>query len=354
MLPARRGVRELMQARRAAQNRVVFYDLETSIVARYQPGMPRGPKGASRRNLIVEIGAVCTTGRMFHRLVDPRWRNLTLAETFERTGQNPHRTLRFWTKLFGEKNMLVHNTVLAKKSRATVEQRMSAFDDLFTADDRFVTAKIALADFTQFVFDGDFRQPLMVAHNGNSFDHSIVRAHLRRLCLPDFDKARMKDSLKPARQTLPRMKSHALGLLHQRLLGEHFDNQHHALSDAQALYRVCAAMARVENIEVHNLWSGDAGSLTSLRGVGPKTAKALRKAGFDLPTFRRCVMQHHECPDNVKPLIRNHKSLWKTLRKKWYAEKEKLRRSRARKPQRSERGTKRGPTRRTTKRSKSV
>lgn len=323
-----------MQARRAAQNRVVFYDLETSIVARYQPGMPRGPKGASRRNLIVEIGAVCTSGRTFHRLVDPRWRSMTLAETFERTGQNPHRTLRFWTKLFGEKDMLVHNTVLAKKSRATLDERMAAFDDLFTADDRFVTAKNALADFTQFVYDGDFRQPLIVAHNGNSFDHSIVRAHLRRLCLPDLDKARMKDSLRPARRTLPRMKSHALGLLHKQLLGDHFDNQHHALSDAQALYRVCAKIAAVEKVEVQDLWSGEKGTaaLTLLRGVGPKTAKALRGAGFDLPAFRKCVMRHQECPDHVKPLIRNHKSLWKTLRKRWYAEneKEKLRRHNAR------------------------
>ena len=323
-----------MRARYAAKNRVVFYDLETSIVARYKPGMPKGPKGASRRNLIVEIGAVCTSGRMFHRLVDPRWQNLTLAETFERTGQNPHRTLRFWTKLFGEKNMLVHNTVLAKKSRATLDERMSAFDNLFTADDRFVSAKSALADFTQFVYDGDFQQPLMVAHNGNSFDHSIVRAHMRQLCLPDFDKARMKDSLRPARQTLPRMKSHALGLLHKRLLGDHFDKQHHALSDAQALYRVCAKIADIEKVEVHHLWSGDkgAGSLTSLRGVGPKTAKALLKAGFDMSSFRQCVVQHRECPEDVKPLIRNHKSLWKTLRKKWYVEneKEKLRRHHAR------------------------
>jgi DNA polymerase III epsilon subunit-like protein len=314
-----------MRARYAARTRVVFYDLETSIVARYKPGMPKGPKGASRRNLIVEIGAVCTSGRMFHRLVDPRWQNLTLAETFELTGQNPHRTLRFWTKLFGEKNMLVHNTVLAKKSRATLDERMCAFDDLFTADDRFVSAKIALADFTQFVYDEDFRQSLMVAHNGNSFDHSIVRAHMRRLCLPDFDKARMKDSLKPARQTLPRMKSHALGLLHKRLVGEDFENQHHALSDAQALYRVCAKIADIEKVEVHDLWSGDkgAGSLTSLRGVGPKTAKALRNGGFDMQSFRECVVRHRECPDNVKPLVRNHKSLWKTLRKKWCVEREK-------------------------------
>ena len=341
---ARCSAQELMRAQRAQRNRVVFYDLETSIVARYRPGMPRGPKGASRRNLIVEIGAVCTTGRMFHRLLDPRWRSMTLAETFERTGQNPHRTLRFWTKLFGEKNMLVHNTVLAKKSRATLDERMAAFDDLFTADDRFVSPKNALADFTQFLYDGDFRQPLMVAHNGNSFDHSIVRAHLRRLCLPDLDKARMKDSLRPARRTLPRMKSHALGLLHKRLLGDNFDNQHHALSDAQALYRVCAKIAGIEKVEVHDLWSGEKGTaaLTSLRGVGPKTAKALRGAGFDLPAFRECVMRHRECPDDVKPLIRNHKSLWKTLRKRWYVaeERQKLRRERVIAP-RSGRATRR-------------
>lgn len=314
----------LAACRRRVSDRIVFYDLETSIVARYKAGMPKGPKGASRRNLIVEIGAVCTSGRMFHRLVDPRAQNMTLSQTFEWTGQNPHRTLRFWTKLFNEKNMLVHNTTLAKKSRATLQQRMAAFDDLFTADDRFVSAKKALADFTQFVYDGDFRQPLLVAHNGNSFDHSIVRAHLRRLCLPDLDKSCMKDSLTPARRTLPRMKSHALGLLHKRLVGGDFPMQHHALSDAQALYRVCAAIAGVEKVPLPHLWSdnADEGSLTSLRGVGPKTAKALREAGFNLKTLRESVMAHRSCPESVRPLIRNHKSLWKSLRKKWYVDNE--------------------------------
>lgn len=343
----------LASCRRSVSDRVVFYDLETSIVARYKPGMPKGPRGASRRNLIVEIGAVCTSGRMFHRLVDPRAQNMTLSQTFEWTGQNPHRTLRFWTKLFGEKNMLVHNTVLAKKSRATLEERMRAFDDLFTADDRFLPAKKALADFTQFVYDGDFRQPLLVAHNGNSFDHSIVRAHLRRLCLPDLDKAAMKDSLTPARQTLPRMKSHALGLLHKRLVGGDFSMQHHALSDAQALYRVCAAIAGIEKVPLSHLWSDDGyvGSLTSLRGVGPKTAKALREAGFDLKTLRESVMANGSCPESVRALVRNHKSLWKTLRKKWYVDNE--RKTLAEHEQRVKRGRQAHRVR-LTRRSKSV
>ena len=294
----------------AGLRRVVFYDLETSIVARRAKTSREG----LRRNLIVEIAAVCTLGRTFHHLVDPRARGETLEDTFARTGQNPDRTLRFWTKLFVEKNLLHKRTRAQKKH--PVEQRLQAFDLLFDGE-AFVPAKLALARFAQFNLDsGDsVLAPLLVAHNGASFDHPILRAYAQNTELV-FDPACMHDSLKPARHIMPGMKSHSLGSLHSALVGSPF-RAHHALDDARALKSVCEALALKEGVSVPDLWSPTHGSLTSLRGVGPKTARALRRAGYTLPTLRAAVRAQRLCPEELKPCIRNHKSLWRNLRNKW-------------------------------------
>lgn len=305
---------------RQAARRVVFYDLETSIVARAREGAPR-PRAAGRRNLIVEIGAVCDQGHTFHRLVDPRRHGMSLQETFEHTGQNPERTLRFWQKLFAEKELLPRRGRRSgggRRQRSAaegLEARCARMELLFDGD-AFVTTRSALTQFTQFVFRADTpaAPPLLVAHNGASFDHSIVRAHTQRLALPAFDPATLKDSLRPARQLLPHLKSHALSNLHTHLVREPF-RAHHALSDAVALSRVCRALAAREHVPLHQLWTAQ--SLTSLRGVGPKTARALRNAGYTCDRLKQAVRSHPACPPELRACIRNHKSLWRRLRKKW-------------------------------------
>lgn len=294
------------QAKYAAEHvakharRVVFYDLETSIVARAANG------SGGRRNLIVEIGAVCDQGQAFHRLVDPRRQGMSLMETFEHTGQNAERTLRFWYKLFGEKKMLSRH-----RSR-NVEARCARLEHLFDGD-AFVTTRTALTQFVEFVYHRG-ENPLLVAHNGNSFDHPIMRMHLDRLALPAFNPLTFQDSLRPARQLLPHLKSHTLSNLHKHLVREPFV-PHHALSDALALASVCRAMADRERVPLQHLWTAE--SLTSLRGVGPKTARALRGAGYTYARLKRAVQTHAECPPELKTCIRNHKSLWRKLRKKW-------------------------------------
>ena len=183
--------------------RVVFYDLETSIVA-------RGANGSGgRRNLIVEIGAVCDQGQAFHRLVDPRRQGMSLMETFEHTGQNAERTLRFWYKLFGEKKMLSRH-----RSR-NIEARCARLEHLFDGD-AFVTTRTALTQFVEFVYHQG-ENPLLVAHNGNSFDHPIMR-DLDRLALA-FDPLTFQDSLRPARQILPHLNP-TLSNLHKHLVRE--------------------------------------------------------------------------------------------------------------------------------------
>lgn len=303
---------------RAAARRVVFYDLETSIVARARAGSPR-PRAAGRRNLIVEIGAVCDQGHTFHRLVDPRRHGMSLQDTFAQTGQNPERTLRFWQKLFAEKELLPRRGRRGGGRRASaaanLEARCARMEELFDGD-AFVTTRTALTQFTQFVFraDAPAAPPLLVAHNGASFDHSIVRAHQQRLALPTFDPATLKDSLRPARQLLPHFKSHTLSNLHKHLVREPFQ-AHHALSDALALFRVCQALAVRERVPLDQLWTAQ--RLTSLRGVGPKTARALRNAGYTYAGLKQAVRSHAECPPALRACLRNHKALWRQLRGTW-------------------------------------
>jgi DNA polymerase III epsilon subunit-like protein len=171
-----------------------------------------------------------------------------------------------------------------------------------------------------FAYKGRLTPPLLVAHNGASFDHSIMRAHATRLQLPQFDRECMKDSLRPARQMMPHLRSHSLGNLHKKLIREPFQ-AHHALSDALALYRVCHALARRENVMVADLWSTTRGSLTSLPGIGPKTARALRAADYNLQKLKEVVQTHETCPEALKTCIRNHRSLWRKLRNNWVVSK---------------------------------
>lgn len=302
--------------------RVVFYDLETSIVSKARTHEPFSTniKGMKRRNLIVEIGAVDMNvpgadpySSTFHRLVDPRMRNMTLAETLQLTNQNVHRTLMYWNKLFSQKKMI------EKQSKSVpVEEQLAVFEDLFDSSE-FVTTKRALSQFIGFCLG---RQqipdtPILVAHCGKSFDHQIVRAFCHRLHLPQFGNY-MLDSLPAARRILPRLKSHSLGNLHNKLIGTDFDFAHHAMADAHALFRVCKALAERESLShVSDLWSDYYADLTHIRGIGPQTSKSLRLAGYDTATLRACVLANETCPQKLKKVIRNHKSLWKGMRKKW-------------------------------------
>lgn len=305
---------------KAIARRVVFYDLETSIVARRKPSDPVFPKGMTRRNLIVEIGAVDhqqgQASSTFHRLVDPRLKHLTLIQTLTTTNQNPKATFRFWNKLFYEKKMITEKERAERKHMSVKE--LAALYDVFFDSEAFVNAKTAISEFIAFCIHGRkiTDTPILVAHNGKSFDHSILRHHCYRLRLPQLS-CKMYDSIPIARQIKPGLRSYALNHLHEKLVGVDFEH-HHALADAHALLRICKALGSMENLaDVSFLWSTSHGSFTSLKGVGPKTAKAFRDAGYDLPTLRATVLQLEECPEVLCKSIRNHKSLWQKLRKKW-------------------------------------
>lgn len=314
--------------------RVIFYDLETSIVAKRKASDPVYPKGMTRRNLIVEIGAVdspATGGSSctFHRLVDPRIEHLSLMETLNVTNQNARGTFNFWNKLFYEKKFITKEEKRERRHMPVDEQAV-LYDAMFDAD-LFVPAKKALSEFIAFCILGTSvsNAPILVAHNGRSFDHNILRHHCHRLHLPQLA-CEMHDSIPVARQILPGLKSYSLGALHDRLIGVEFQ-QHHALADAHALNRICRALTKHEGLpDVSCLWSKSHGSLTSIKGVGAKTSKTLRRVGYSLPTLHAEVLERETCPSPVKKSLRNHKSLWKTLRKKWLKEEERKQASKKR------------------------
>lgn len=308
------------------QKRVIFYDLETSIVAKRKASDPVFPKGMTRRNLIVEIGAVdspATGGSStFHRLVDPRIENLSLVETLALTNQNARGTFTFWNKLFYEKKIITKEEKRERRNMP-VEEQAILYDTLFDAD-VFVPAKKALSEFIAFCILGRSvsNTPILVAHNGKSFDHNILRHHCHKLHLPQLS-CEMYDSIPVARQIIPGLRSYSLGALHDRLVGIGFQ-QHHALADAHALNRICKALAEREGLsDVSCLWSKSHGSLTSIKGVGAKTSKTIRNAGYSLLTLHEAVLERETCPSPLRKSLRNHKSLWKTLRKKWIKEEKK-------------------------------
>lgn len=306
--------------------RVIFYDLETSIVAKRKASDPAFPKGMTRRNLIVEIGAVDSPAigdsSTFHMLVDPRIEHLSLMETLNITNQNARGTFTFWNKLFYEKKIITREEKRERR-HMPIEEQAELYDTLFDTD-LFVPAKKALSEFIAFCILGTSvsSTPILVAHNGRSFDHNILRHHCHRLHLPQLT-CKMHDSIPVARQILPGLKSYSLGALHNKLIGVEFQ-QHHALADAHALNRICQALTKHEDLpDVSCLWSKTHGSLTSIKGVGAKTSKTLRGVGYSLPTLHAEVLNSETCPSPVKKSLRNHKSLWKTLRKKWLKEERK-------------------------------
>ena len=308
---------KLKRAVRGTPRRCVFYDLETSYTGPWKQGMFKGKKGASRRNLIVEIGAVSLPDRLiFHRLVDPRLKHMDVKTTLETTGQDIGRTLKSWAKLFSEKNLIPKHSA-AWRAQST-EERMRAFDRLFSDRKIFVSTRSAVAHFTKFVYNGSVTCPLIIAHSGCRFDHNVLRHTMLRLKLPQLDSKKMVDSIPVARRCAPGLKSYALGALHRHLFSADFEMAHHAMADVHATVRVITHLAQREQIPVHALWDSARSKnapLVSLRGVGPKTAAALRDAGYDMATLRAAVLQFTECPQSIATRVRNHKALWKNLRK---------------------------------------
>lgn len=101
-----------------------------------------------------------------------------------------------------------------------------------------VFAEIGL-QFCKFCYR-DQAQPILIAHNGDLFDHPFLRAELKRAHLspPSW---RTLDSLKWARKYRPDLPRHSLQYLRQVYqIAE--NNAHRALDDVMVLYQIFSLM----------------------------------------------------------------------------------------------------------------
>ena len=219
-----------------------FYDLETTFLS----------KGSKREDQqILEVGII--QGRKtFSALVDPV-KGYPIISRLEELGQNPERSIRFWTKLLAGKGIL--NNADRRKS---IHEQADKIDSVRAG---FITPEEALKGMIS------FGSGVWVAHNGKAFDNKIIQAHLDRYTI----KANIifKDSLPEIRKL--KLSSHSLGYVYKHLFKHPF-RAHHALDDARALQRVCKHLKLFEK--------NTPTKLTTLRGIGPKTEEVFREAGI--------------------------------------------------------------------------
>ena len=149
-----------------------FYDLETTFLR----------KGFKRTDQqLLEVGIV--RGRKtYSRLVDPV-KGYPIIPRLQELGQDPERTIRFWTKLLAGKGLL--NTAVRRKP---FEEQARSIDKIrkdFLSPEQAIKGMLAFGTGTW-------------VHNGKAFDQKIVQAHLDRFKLqPDIT---FKDSLPEIRK----------------------------------------------------------------------------------------------------------------------------------------------------------
>lgn len=219
-----------------------FYDLETTFLA----------KGYKRKDQQLLEVAIVRGRSSYSALVDPV-KGYPIISRLKELGQHPERSVRFWTKLLAGKGLL--NTADRRKS---VEEQAEKIDKVRA---NFVTPEEAIKGMIS------FGTGTWVAHNGNCFDHKIVRAHLDNYTIKY--KIQFLDSLPPIRKL--KLPSHSLSYVYKHLFGHPF-RAHHALDDAKALQRVCNHLHLFDTKRPTNL--------KSLKGVGKKTEAVLKDAGI--------------------------------------------------------------------------
>ena len=189
---------------------MISYDLETCLLK----------KGKKRKDvLILSIGAVdvINPSRTFHCFVNP------LSST---------------KKAF--MNDLENYGVRIKPTNTVI-------NNIRWRSDKAKTPEKALIEFQMFIQQTPliYKEPIIVAHNGRSFDHKIICGTFDRanMAIPDM---RFLDSLHDiTRKCFKKQKCHKLGILHNVLCKDSVlsPQWHHALDDAQALTEIITATA---------------------------------------------------------------------------------------------------------------
>lgn len=218
------------------------YDLESTFLR----------KGFRRTDtLIIEIALYgkhdeeFVRPRSFQRLVNPLQSFATKEEVIESlraSGQNPEKSINFWTKLLVEKKLLGSHL-----RRAEFDAKAAAISSILTnKPDDFVTVEQALKDALAFGSDYTW-----IAHNGKAFDQKIIEGNCAKLKLDIPSNIAFKDSLPLFRSRLPDQPSYSQPILYKSLFKCKY-LAHHALEDAKALHRMvihCINQAKDEPVE---------------------------------------------------------------------------------------------------------
>lgn len=282
-------------------------DLETTLTSKI-PDHIR-PKGFKRfETRIIEIGAVhVVKNRQWGCLVNPlpQSANLRTPEDLfallRRMYQKPDATINFWSSVLLKRKSLRPDMFLHKEpplvwSNRTTFNRAKDFVRWHNNPEigpSFVTETQALRKLLAFTKD----EPLWYAHNGRSFDFKILKGCAQRCGLTYSVKE--IDTLREFRKCLPGHKSYSQPILYKALFNQTY-NAHVAIDDALALKRLCAYAAGVTikpdeqhshpptspitvkqrrpmNLTFKTKCTHQFLDVTKLRGIGPKTSRALAK-----------------------------------------------------------------------------
>lgn len=230
---------------------MIFVDLEACFLR----------KGFKRKHQqILEIGMCRGYPKKdtFQCLVNPCG-DKPIVEELNRLGQDPEKSINFWTKLLVGKGML--NTAVKRKDmqgKADAIQKITG--DMLSPMEAIKQAH-------------GFGGGTWVAHNGKSFDFHILRAHMDKAVLkhPTF-----LDSLPILRKELD-LVSYSQPLVYKALFKDTY-KAHHALHDAKALQKIWEHVKPNTDYKKSPLKKGS--ELLQLHGVGPKSVIALHKNGI--------------------------------------------------------------------------
>lgn len=230
---------------------MLFVDLEACFLR----------KGFKRKHQqILEIG-MCKGKKNFQCLVNPCGEKPIIQE-LHRLGQDPEKTINFWTKLLIGKGIL--NSAVKRKD---IEDKANAIQKITG----MLSPMEAVRQAYKFAEDKD----TWVAHNGKSFDFHILRAHL--------DQAELKhpkfiDSLPFFRSSLE-LVSYSQPLVYKALFKDTY-KAHHALHDAKALQRIWKHLNLSDLKPTKTKSAKIKSELLELHGIGPKSVIELNKNGI--------------------------------------------------------------------------
>ena len=246
------------------------YDLESTFLK----------KGYKRKDtLIIELAVYGKESTGYQALVNPLEKYATgsdVIDSLDKEGQNPEKTINFWTKLLIGKKML--NTAVKRKS---LEEKADKIAELLQDKETFRHPK----DVLQEAIDWG-RGHTWIAHNGNSFDSKIIMGQSDKwnvLC--DLE---LKDSLPMFKSAFPKEVSYSQPLLFKALFPGKKYMAHHALEDSKALHKMIAHTIETTGKDIDKLlyvkkmprYKDIKSDLIDIKGIGAGSVAKFKDKGI--------------------------------------------------------------------------